>query len=190
MLLQVCIYCVNSASHFLVICIESLTVGTHTQRASQIVSSVCKVCVDMCMHCISVCILLMFSLCVCLSMYYSVQRLKTTTIRDSSGYKCSATDSHVLAVRVSFSPSPSSPHSLPLLGKCFPLTVPLWVASITTLHISPLTDFPSEGRKLSWLAHSSSDRTVRVFATVYAGYVCRVFVLCVWCVCVGISAVM
>ena len=30
MLLQVCIYCVNSASHFLVICIESLTVGTHT----------------------------------------------------------------------------------------------------------------------------------------------------------------
>ena len=73
-------------------------------------------------------------------------------------------------MRVSFSPSPSSPHSLPLLGKCFPLTVPLWVASITTLHISPLTDFPSEGRKLSWLAHSSSDRTVRVFATVYPGF--------------------
>ena len=146
--------------------------NTHTQRASQIVSSVCNVCVDMCMHCISVCILLMFSLCVCLSMYL-VQRLKTTTIRDSSGYKCSATDSHVLAVRVSFSPSPSSPHSLPLLGKCFPLTVPLWVASITTLHISPLTDFPSEGRKLSWLAHSSSDRTVRVL-------IIAVFVMCLY----------
>ena len=160
--------------------------NTHTQRASQIVSSVCNVCVDMCMHCISVCILLMFSLCVCLSMYYLVQRLKTTTIRDSSGYKCSATDSHVLAVRVSFYPSPSSPHFLPLLGKCFPLTVPLWVASITTLHISQLTDFPSEGRKLSWLAHCSSDRTVRVFATVYAGFN-AMFVVCLYYVC-GVCA--
>ena len=150
--------------------------NTHTQRDSQIVPSVCNVCVDMCMHCISVC---MFSLCVC-------TWSKDSTIRDSSGYKCSATDSHILAVRVSSFPSPSSPHSLPLLGKCFPLTVPLWVASITTLHISPLTDFPSEGRKLSWLAHSSSDRTVRGFCYCVCWYyscICHVFVLCVCGVC-------
>ena len=54
------------------------------------------------------------------------------------------------------------------------------MASITTLHIS---DFPSEGRKLSWLAHCSSDRTVWVFATVYAGFnllcVCTMCVVCV-----------
>ena len=136
------------------------------------------------MYALHICVYIInvLSLCVCLSMYL-VQRLKTTTIRDSSGYKCSATDSHVLAVRVSFSPSPSSPHFLPLLGKCSPLTVPLWVVSITTLHMSPLTDFPSEGRSFPGL---HTPLMIEQSATVYAGFN-AVFVMCLYYVC-GVCA--
>ena len=133
------------------------------------------------MYALHICVYIInvLSLCVCLSMYL-VQRLKTTTIRDSSGYKCSATDSRVLAVRVSFSPSP---HFLPLLGKCSPLTVPLWVASITTLHMSPLTHFPSEGRSFPGL---HTPLVIEQSATVYAGFN-AVFVMCLYYVC-GVCA--
>ena len=80
-----CKYCVNSASHFLVIygVTNSLNTHTHTHTALQIVwHSVCNVCVDMC---ISVCMVL-FSLSLSLSLSLMLRGVRIGVRKLFQGY--------------------------------------------------------------------------------------------------------